>query len=77
VSLRIIGFGHNRLHFFLRIDQKKPEPPRFPRFPPDSAGLRLALDRNDKWNGLAAIQVPVSGPHPYAFQPNLALARNY
>jgi hypothetical protein len=40
-------------------------------------GLRFGLDRNEKWFVLGAVQVPVSGPHPYAFQPNLALSRNY
>ncbi len=40
-------------------------------------GLRFGLDRDSKWFFLGAVQIPVSGPHPYAFQPNLALARNY
>jgi hypothetical protein len=40
-------------------------------------GLRFGLDRNERWFVLGAIQVPVSGPRPYAFQPNLALSRNF
>jgi hypothetical protein len=40
-------------------------------------GVRFGLDRNDKWYALGAIQVPVSGPHPYAYQLDLALARNF
>jgi hypothetical protein len=40
-------------------------------------GVRFGLDRNHKWYALGAIQVPVSGPHVYAYQLDLALARNY
>jgi hypothetical protein len=40
-------------------------------------GIRFGLDRENKWFALAAIQVPVAGPQPYAFQTNFALARNY
>jgi hypothetical protein len=40
-------------------------------------GLRFGLDRNGTWFILGAVQVPVSGPHPYALQTNLALSRNY
>jgi hypothetical protein len=40
-------------------------------------GLRFGLDRNDRWYALGAIQVPVAGPHPYAYQLNLGLSRNY
>lgn len=40
-------------------------------------GIRLGLDRELKWYALGAIQVPVSGPHPYAWQPSFALLRNY
>jgi hypothetical protein len=42
-----------------------------------SPGLRFGLDRDQKWYALAAMQVPVSGPHPYDWQPNFALVRNY
>jgi hypothetical protein len=40
-------------------------------------GLRFGLDRGQKWYALAAMLVPVSGPHPYDWQPNFALVRNY
>jgi hypothetical protein len=40
-------------------------------------GIRFGLDRDQKWYALAAMQVPVSGPHPYDWQPNFALVRNY
>src|SRR6516165_1572921 len=40
-------------------------------------GLRFGLDRDQKWYALATMQVPVSGPHPYDWQPNFALVRNY
>jgi hypothetical protein len=40
-------------------------------------GLRFGLDRDQKWYALGAIQVPVVGPHPYDWQPNFALVRNY
>ena len=40
-------------------------------------GIRFGLDRDQKWYVLGAIQIPVSGPHPYDWQPNFALVRNY
>jgi hypothetical protein len=40
-------------------------------------GLRFGLDRNHNWYVLGALQVPVNGPHPYDFQLNFAVARNY
>ncbi len=42
-----------------------------------SPGIRFGLDRDQKWYVLAAAQIPVSGPHPYAWQPMFSLARNY
>lgn len=40
-------------------------------------GFRFCLDRDENWSVLTAVQVPVSGPHPYDWQLNLALVRNY
>jgi hypothetical protein len=40
-------------------------------------GLRFGLGPERKWAVLGAIQVPVTGPHPYAYQLNFGLARNY
>jgi hypothetical protein len=40
-------------------------------------GLRFGLDRDQKWYALGAMQIPVSGPHPYAWQPMFSLVRNY
>jgi hypothetical protein len=40
-------------------------------------GLRFGFGPGHKWAMLAAIQIPVTGPHPYAYQANLGLARNY
>ena len=40
-------------------------------------GFRFGLDRAHKWYALGAIEVPVANPHPYAWQPNFALARTY
>jgi hypothetical protein len=40
-------------------------------------GLRFGVGQASTWSILGAIQIPVSGPHPYAFQPNLGIARNY
>jgi hypothetical protein len=42
-----------------------------------SPGVRFGLDRDQKWYALGVLQVPVSGPRPYAFQLDLAVARNY
>jgi hypothetical protein len=40
-------------------------------------GIRFGLDNDHKWFVLAAIEIPVAGPQPYAFQPNIAISRNY
>jgi hypothetical protein len=40
-------------------------------------GIRFGLDREQKWYTLAAIQVPLTGPHPYDWQPQFSLVRNY
>jgi hypothetical protein len=40
-------------------------------------GARFGLDRDQKWYALGAIEVPVSGPHPFDWQPQFALVRNY
>ena len=40
-------------------------------------GIRFGLDHDSKWFALFAIQIPVAGPHPYAFQPNFGLARSF
>src|SRR5579883_2600217 len=40
-------------------------------------GFRFGLDRDQKWYALAAAQFPVSGPHPYAWQPMFSLVRNH
>jgi hypothetical protein len=42
-----------------------------------SPGVRFGLDRDQKWYALGVLQVPVSGPQPYAFQLDFAVARNY
>ena len=40
-------------------------------------GFRFGLDKDERWSVLGGVQVPVSGPHPYDWQPQLSLARNY
>ena len=40
-------------------------------------GIRFALDRDSNWAVLTAMQIPVAGPRPYAFQLNFAILRNY
>jgi hypothetical protein len=40
-------------------------------------GVRFGLDSEGKWAVLAAVQTPVAGPNPYAYQVNFALSRNY
>ena len=40
-------------------------------------GIRFSLDPDQKWSVLAGIQVPVTGPHPYDWQPSFALVRSY
>jgi hypothetical protein len=39
-------------------------------------GVRFGLARS-KWYALGAIQVPVTGPHSYAFQADFALSRDF
>ena len=40
-------------------------------------GIRFGLDRDQKWYVLGAALFPVSGPHPYAWQPMFSLVRNF
>ncbi len=40
-------------------------------------GFRFGLDREQKWYVLGAALFPVSGPHPYAWQPMFSLVRNF
>lgn len=40
-------------------------------------GLRFGLDGDQKWFVQGAVQVPVSGPQPYAFQPVFSLVRTF
>ncbi len=40
-------------------------------------GFRFGLDRELKWSVLGAALFPVSGPHPYAWQPMFSLVRNF
>jgi hypothetical protein len=40
-------------------------------------GLRFGLGEPDTWYALFGVQVPVSGPQPYAWQPQFSLTRNY
>jgi hypothetical protein len=40
-------------------------------------GLRFGLGPERKWAVLSAIQVPVTGPHPYAYQLSFGLSRNF
>jgi hypothetical protein len=40
-------------------------------------GLRFGLDKDQKWYVMGSIIAPVSGPHPYAWQPSAALIWNY
>ena len=40
-------------------------------------GFRFSLDKDDRWAVLGGIQVPVSGPRPYAWQPQFALTRKW
>jgi hypothetical protein len=42
-----------------------------------SPGIRFGLDRDQKWFVQSAIQVPVSGPHPYAYQAAFSLVKMY
>jgi hypothetical protein len=42
-----------------------------------SPGIRFGLDRDQNWYVLGAAMIPVSGPHPYAWQPMFSLVRNY
>jgi hypothetical protein len=40
-------------------------------------GFRFGLGQGEKWYALGGVQVPVSGPRPYAWQPQFALTRNF
>jgi hypothetical protein len=40
-------------------------------------GVRFGLDRSGKWYALGAVQVPVTGPHSYAYQLDFALSRDF
>lgn len=40
-------------------------------------GVRFGLDQDQKWFVQGAVQVPVSGPQPYAFQPVFSLVRTF
>ncbi len=42
-----------------------------------SPGLRFSLGPERKWAILSALQVPVAGPHPYAYQADFALVREF
>jgi len=40
-------------------------------------GMRFGLGKGEKWYVLGGVQVPVSGPQAYVWQPQLSLTRNY
>jgi hypothetical protein len=40
-------------------------------------GLRFGLDKDHKWYILGGVQVPVSGPQPYGWQPQCSVTRIY
>ena len=40
-------------------------------------GLRFSLGPERKWSVLLAMQVPLTAPRPFAWQPNFALVRSY
>jgi hypothetical protein len=40
-------------------------------------GIRFGPGADQKWYVLGAVQVPVSGPYPYDWQPQFAPVRNY
>ena len=40
-------------------------------------GFRFSLDKADRWAVLGGVQVPVSGPQPYAWQPQFSVTRKW
>jgi hypothetical protein len=40
-------------------------------------GFRFGLGEGQKWYVMGGVQVPVSGPQSYVWQPNFALVKNY
>ncbi len=40
-------------------------------------GFRFGLDKTEKWYVLGGVNVPVSGPQAFVWQPQLSLTRNY
>jgi len=40
-------------------------------------GFRWAMGKEEKWGILGGVQIPVSGPQAYAFQPQFSLTRVY
>ena len=40
-------------------------------------GFRFGLDRAQKWYALGGVNVPVSGPQAYVWQPQFEITRNY
>lgn len=40
-------------------------------------GFRFGLGKGQKWYALGGVNVPVSGPQPYTWQPQLSITRNY
>jgi hypothetical protein len=40
-------------------------------------GFRFSLDKEDKWAVLGGVNVPVSGPQPYVWQPQISLTRKW
>jgi hypothetical protein len=40
-------------------------------------GFRCGLGSGQRWYAMGGIEVPVSSPHPYDWQPNFSLVRNY
>ena len=40
-------------------------------------GFRFGFGPDQKWYAIGALQIPVSGPRPYDWQPGFSLIRNY
>ncbi len=40
-------------------------------------GFRFGLDKSEKWYALGGVNVPVSGPQAFAYQPQFSITRNY
>ncbi len=40
-------------------------------------GTRFGLDKKEQWYFLGGVQVPVSGPQAYVWQPQVSITRNY